>query len=631
MRGDAKPTGRSSPHNAGDKRMKFPVPHDVKAQQIPGTEGWERMYPYQYQFVTDDPVRNAYEKETFWFYDGLHYPEPLYPFDTIWDEAWFLALSQFNNRIFMVPPVRGVDHRIINGYVYISPVPVKDGAEIGARVPHFMERAGHYYKNWDELEAKWKVKMEATIHELEAVRIPRLADMEAMSVVTDALGESEGYHLLKNYDDLINLGIKCWQYHFEFLNLGYAAYVFFLDFAQKLFPNIPAQRVTQMISGIDVIMYQPDEELKKLARRAIELGVDEVVCFSPQWTVVEEALKKLPNGVKWLTSLALAKEPWFNISCGTGWFHHDRSWNDQMNVPLSGIATYITKLRQGASIDRPTEKVRAERDRITAEYRALIEKPEDLKQFDELLGCAKTVFPYVENHLFYVEHWFHSVFWNKMREVGVIMKEHGVIAEVEDIWLLRRDEIKSALWDIVTAWATGVTPRGTKTWPAEIEWRKGVMAKFKEWNAPPAIGTAPEVIQEPFTIVLWGVTNKSLADWAAVQEVADPDTITELKGFAGSPGIVEGRARVCKTVSEVGDLLQGEILVAPTTSPSWAPAFAKIGACITDVGGVMSHAAIVCREYGMPAVVGTGHATKIIKTGMMIRVDGSTGAVSITR
>ena len=264
--------------------------------------------------------------------------------------------------------------------------------------------------------------------------------------------------------------------------------------------------------------------------------------------MVEEALKKLPNGVKWLTDLSLAKEPWFNISTGTGWFHHDRSWNDQMNVPLSGIATYIGKLHEGVSIDRPTEKVRAERDRITAEYRALIEKPEDLKQFDELLGCAKTVFPYVENHLFYVEHWFHSVFWNKMREVGVIMKEHGVIAEVEDIWLLRRDEIKSALWDIVTAWATGVTPRGTQTWPKEIVWRKGVMAKFKEWNAPPAIGTAPEVIQEPFTIVLWGVTNKSLADWAAVQDVADPDTITELKGFAGSPGIVEGRARVCKTV-----------------------------------------------------------------------------------
>ncbi len=611
--------------------MKFPNPHEVKAKTIPGTEGWERMYPYHYQFVTDDPERNKYEKETFWFADGLHYPEPLYPFDTIWDEAWFLALSQYNNRIFMVPPVRGVDHRMINGYVYISPVPVKDGAEIGSRVPHFTERAGYYYKNWDELEAKWKVKMEATIRELEALRIPTLPEMEDMSVVTDAVGESRGYHLLKNYDDLINLGLKCWQYHFEFLNLGYAAYVFFLDFVQKLFPSMPSQRVTQMISGIDVIMYQPDEELKKLAKLAIALGIDATIVSSQKWTEVEAALKSQPKGHEWLTALAAAREPWFNVSTGTGWFHHDRSWNDQMDVPLSGINTYIGKIKQGVSIDRPTEHVRAERDRIIAEYRGLIDKEEDRKQFDELLGCAKTVFPYVENHLFYVEHWFHSVFWNKMREVAVIMKEHGMIDDVEDIWLLRRDEIKQCLWDVVTAWATGVTPRGVKVWPKEILWRKGVMQKFKEWSAPPAIGAPPEVIQEPFTIVLWGVTNKSLADWSAVQEVKDPDSITELKGFAGSPGIVEGRARVCKTVLEVGQLLEGEILVAPTTSPSWAPAFAKIKACVTDVGGVMSHAAIVCREYGLPAVVGTGHATKVIKSGMTLRVDGSSGVISIVR
>ncbi|MCX7175371.1 MAG: PEP-utilizing enzyme [Proteobacteria bacterium] len=611
--------------------MKFQNPHDVKAKTIPGTEGWERMYPYQYQFVTDDAERNQYEKDSFWFYDGLHYPEPLYPFDTIWDEAWYLALSQFNNRIFMVPPVRGVDHRIINGYVYISPVPVKDGAEIGSRVPHFMERAGYYYKNWDALEAKWKVKMESTIRELEALQIPSLPEMEHLDVVTGALGESQGYHLLKNYDDLINLGIKCWQYHFEFLNLGYAAYVFFLDFMQKQFPSMPTQRVTQMISGIDVIMYQPDEELKKLARKAIELGVDGTVCSNPAWTVVEAALKKQDSGTAWLAAVDSVREPWFNVSTGTGWFHHDRSWNDQMDVPLSGIATYIGKLKQGVTIERPTEKVRAERDRITAEYRDLISKEEDRKQFDELLGCAKTVFPYVENHLFYVEHWFHSVFWNKMREVGAIMQQHGMIAEVEDIWLMRRDEIKTALWDVVTAWATGVKPRGAYTWPKEILWRKGVMDKFKEWNAPPAIGIAPEVIQEPFTIVLWGVTNKSLADWSAVQEIADPDNVTELKGFAGSPGIVEGLARVCKTVAEVGQLQEGEILVAPTTSPSWAPVFVKIKACITDVGGVMSHAAIVCREYGLPAVVGTGHATKIIKSGMMLRVDGSTGVISIVR
>ena len=91
------------------------------------------------------------------------------------------------------------------------------------------------------------------------------------------------------------------------------------------------------------------------------------------------------------------------------------------------------------------------------------------------------------------------------------------------------------------------------------------------------------------------------------------------------------RERLEEVETRVSQLLEGEILVAPTTSPSWAPAFAKIGACVTDVGGDLSHAAIVCREYGMPAVVGTGHATKVIKTGMMLRVDGSTGAITIAR
>jgi pyruvate,water dikinase len=605
------------------------MPHDFKA--IPGTEGWERMYPYQYQFVTDDPERKAYEEKAFWFYDGLHYPEAIYPFDTIWDEAWYLGLSQFNNRIFQVPPVRGVDHRIINGYVYISPVPVMDPAEIGSRVPNFMERAGYYYKNWNELEAKWEVKMKGVIRQLEELPIPRLPDLEDLAVVTDGTGESKGFHLLKAYDELINLGIQCWQYHFEFLNLGYAAYVFFLDFVQKLFPSVPLQRVTQMIAGIDVIMYRSDEELKKLAKKAIALGVDGVLSGSREWDEAHARLTALPAGVEWLALLEEARYPWFHISTGTGWSHSDKSWNDDLNIPFMGIANYIRQIRDGVDIERPMEKVRAERDRIIEEYRSLIGSAEDRKAFDDLLATATTVFPYVENHMFYVEHWFHTVFWKKVREVAAILKEHGVIEDVEDVWYLRRDEIKQALWDIVTAWATGVKPRGTRTWPPEIAWRKGVMEKFQAWSPPPAVGTAPEVIQEPFTIVLWGVTNSSISDWSQVQEVADPDTITSLKGFAGSPGIVEGKARVCKTADDIRQLQEGEILVAPTTSPSWAPAFTKIKAAVTDVGGVMSHAAIVCREYGMPAVVGTGHATKVIRTGMHLRVDGSAGVIHIDR
>ncbi|HEV7988584.1 MAG TPA: PEP-utilizing enzyme, partial [Candidatus Binataceae bacterium] len=75
--------------------------------------------------------------------------------------------------------------------------------------------------------------------------------------------------------------------------------------------------------------------------------------------------------------------------------------------------------------------------------------------------------------------------------------------------------------------------------------------------------------------------------------------------------------------------LDGEILVAPVTAPSWAPVFSKISATVTDIGGMMSHAAIVCREYGLPAVTATGSASAVIKTGQRLRVDGGAGTVEV--
>ena len=83
------------------------------------------------------------------------------------------------------------------------------------------------------------------------------------------------------------------------------------------------------------------------------------------------------------------------------------------------------------------------------------------------------------------------------------------------------------------------------------------------------------------------------------------------------------------TPGDLDFLVEGEILVAPITSPSWTPVFARIKATVSDIGGIMCHASIVSREYGLPAVVGTGTATATIKTGQIIRVDGDKGIVTI--
>jgi pyruvate,water dikinase len=229
-----------------------------------------------------------------------------------------------------------------------------------------------------------------------------------------------------------------------------------------------------------------------------------------------------------------------------------------------------------------------------------------------------------------VEHWFHSIFWNKVREVAQILVNHGFIKDIEDIWYMNRFDIKVALDDLTCAWATGIPAAGKSYWPDEIEWRKGVYKKMTEWTPPPAIGTPPDVVTEPFSIVLWGVTTDSLKNWLkAIGSSSGMGEVTELQGCPGSSGVVKGKARVIRNVEELNDLQEGEILIAPTTSPSWAPAFTKISGAVTDVGGAMCHAAIVCREYGLPTVVGTGSATTNIKTGDLIELDGDSGLVKI--
>ena len=130
-----------------------------------------------------------------------------------------------------------------------------------------MKRAGYYYQNWKDLEKAWEEKMRGVIKQLVDLEIPTLPEMEDESVVFEGKGISTGYKLLNAYDKLIDLGILCWQYHFEFLNLGYAAYVFFMDFCQKAFPD--ASRPEDHPDGErnqTSIMYRPDDELKKLAK-----------------------------------------------------------------------------------------------------------------------------------------------------------------------------------------------------------------------------------------------------------------------------------------------------------------------------------------------------------------------------
>jgi len=102
-----------------------------------------------------------------------------------------------------------------------------------------------------------------------------------------------------------------------------------------------------------------------------------------------------------------------------------------------------------------------------------------------------------------------------------------------------------------------------------------------------------------------------------------------IRGNAGSPGRARGPARVVRSLAEADRLRPGDVLVAETTAPPWTPLFASAAAIVTDTGGILSHCAVVAREYGIPAVVGTGSATARISDGQLLEVDGGAGLVRV--
>ena len=602
----------------GQELRGFPLPSSL--QVLPGTERAQAAYPYTVQFGKDDDQR-------FWFYNSMHFPEPMSCFDMVTAEAAYCALGAANTRVHCLPTTLGIDHRIINGRVYIGGNAVTDPEEIARRSAQFEQRAFYYYENWERLYEQWKRKMLALIREAEALPKPSLPEFEPLEQVRAGRGIACNHYLLDTYQRTLEGYFRMWHHHFEFLLLGYGAYLTFFAFCKRAFPEIPDQTVARMVAGIEAEIFRPDEELRRLARRAVELGVDrEFADGVPAETVIGSLEQAGPPGEAWLRELAVSRDPWFNINVGDGFYHYHRSWNDDLSMPFAALPGYIARIKAGESLERPFEKLQQERRRLIAEYRELLGSEEERAAYDQMITLAHRVFPYVEGHKFYCEHWYTNLFFNRIREFGALLASHGFFGHAEDVFHLTHYELEAAIIDLMNAWSTGSAPRGPAYWPALVAERRAALEQWARHETPPALGPVPEVIDDPAIVMLWGITRESLDTWLKADSEGAGN---EIRGFAASSGIVEGTARVVKSVEEIGRLRDGDVLVCQVTNPTWAPIFQKIAAAVSDIGGSMSHAAIVAREFGLPAVVGTGTATSRIRDGQRVRVDGGRGIVTL--
>ena len=596
-------------------RTEFASPFDVPAP--PGGARWRDLYTYSLPFAEH---RREADEAAFWFRDTIHFPRPLRPFDAAFVQYSSIALGQANHRHLVLPRSRGLDARVLNGYCYLSPGGV-DEVEVPRRSACFEVRSRFYVENWDELSERWVAQLEDLLTRIEQVSFPGLPDVVPFDEVIAGGGVGRSHEFVGVFHRLIEAGIELWQAHFALLNLGYFAYLEYFGFCRSAFPGVDDLRLADTIATADLELFRPDRELRRLARRAVDDGIDGIICGERPERVLA-TLAEIP-AAGWLSDFEATKVRWFQYSTGSGFYSDDAVWADRLDVPMGFIADYIRRLQRGDDIDRHHGSCPVERDRFVTELRDRLE-PGDRVIFDEKLARARQVFPFVENHNLYIEHRGMARLWSKVRELSSVFVDAGFWAKADDIFFLRPEEVSAALLDLLSSWAAGGVACGPAYWPPEISRRRDILRSCASSSPPAALGTMPVAVDEPLAVMLWGITPESLGEWADMGRHPK-----EMTGVAASPGSAVARARVVCSVDHLDELEDGEILVTELTSPSWAPVFGRAAGMVTEVGGIMCHTAIVCREYGLPAVTGVVGATDRIRSGQLLYVDGISGRVTV--
>jgi rifampicin phosphotransferase len=292
----------------------------------------------------------------------------------------------------------------------------------------------------------------------------------------------------------------------------------------------------------------------------------------------------------------------------------DITWMEDPSIPLGALGGYID-LPDSENPDQHLAKAIKRREGLMATARAKIaDDPDKSAEFETRFGAASYNLPLTEDHAFWIDQCGIAVFRRFVMEVGSRLEAKGSIARAEDIHFLFPDELKDAVTN------------GTNYWDVVAE-RRTEMAEWAKVPVPPILGTPPpppgpgekvDPFIEAVVVRLLGITPPS--------ENTDPKLIT---GVAGSGGVLTGKARVVKSLNEASDVDEGDIIVCEMTLPPWVPLFSIASAFVTDTGGVLSHCAIVAREMGIPAVVGTQIGSMVIQTGQTITVDGNLGTVRI--
>jgi rifampicin phosphotransferase len=566
----------------------------------------------------DFPVRweKPGDERMFWTPELVHWPDPMTPLA-------FEVLYEFFDRLNYAAetyelPIR-FDARYINGHFYQTVIPVGAPPEPVIKLMNRIGRVAPGLVKPIENRAvgaaarKYLDKMNPVI-----ARLGEYWDEELLPEVKEHLSYWEDFNLsgatggelLAHLEETVDRIRRAGEIHYLIAAPLLLAMSLFEDLYRELFGDENALDAYRLLQGFDNKTLETDRALWQLSRRALAMPEVHKVLDECAATDVVPGLERTTGSRAFLAELRAFLEEYGQR--GDKLIIDGVSWIEDPTPIIESLKDYITQ--PDRDLEAELTALAEERERLVAKTRERLEGyPQPVvDRFETLLKAAQEATVISEDHAYWIDNPCMYQARRVMQEFGRRLAEAGVIEEPNDVFYLTLDELRATAKEMSNPADRRVPVSERKSW----------LERFGAVRPPAMIGRMPlgEPPDDP--------VGRTMGRFFGEPQETHADS-NVLRGNAGSSGKVRGPARVVPALAEAGKLKPGDVLVTETTAPPWTPFFATASAVVTDTGGVLSHCAVVAREYRIPAVVGTGEATALLRDGQEIEVDGDAGVVRI--
>ena len=552
------------------------------------------------------------QKELFWVYDDLHIPNPISPMYADIG-GWWLSCDYMFRR-FGTPFACDWLVKIINGYVYTAAVPAKPdiravGTEYGSHYmartpvdPAYSAQIGAYLewslphyadKFLDWWRERFRPEMESNFLRFDSY------DYERASLLDLAI-------LL---EDVIDVHDRHWKIHWQ-LNFSQFSATMALNSAIAGIKGEGESRelMGRLQTSTDNRNWDSIKGLSQM-KEVVKADRGDVAKAFAKPTAAD-ALAALKQSAAGRTFIAEQLDPYLNVFGWKSMWAHEFSFKTWKENPTAAIEAIRSYLHTDYDFDADIGRVGRDLEAAKKEVVEGVPAGEERDKLARALELSLKMNPLTPDHHFYIDQGTNARVRLVLIAIGEKLVAQGVLLDPEDVMYLHYNELRAVM--------AGSLQRDAQELVSDRRDQREDAYKLRprDW-----VGTATdEALAFPY-LTNWGFPEK-------FHRKRD-ETDSVINGLPASSGVVEGTAKVLLSADEFEKVQKGDIAVCRMTSPAWVVLFTRIGGLVTDAGGMASHPAVASREFAIPAVVGTSDATRRIKSGNRIRVNGSTGRVDI--